>query len=99
MSTEGRLWVDFNEMMDDDLVLLSKSDIKQDVNGSGIALFAGKIVQIYDEDFNDEGERDDLWAKGEVELNPYYNTNHWSARAKWCCRIDQNGIRNASDCK
>ena len=44
---EARLYVDFNEMIDDDLVLLSKTDFKKDSQGNLIELKEGlKLIFI-----------------------------------------------------
>ena len=42
---EPRIYVDFNEMIEDDLVLLSKTDIKLDSAGKRIELLAGAKVK------------------------------------------------------
>ncbi len=89
-----RLYVDFNEMIDSDLGLLSKTDYKLDSAGNEILLFEGLIVHIYSDDVDDHDKIDNLVASGIVELNKH---GGWASVCKWNCRIDSHGIRNQSD--
>lgn len=92
---EARLYVDFNELIDSDLVLLSQTDFKKDSKGNTVVLKEGMRIKIYSDDRNEKNEPDNLIAEGSVELNQsgvYKN-------CKWICRIDKNGIRHASDLK
>jgi len=89
-----RLYVDFNEMLEPDLVLLSAGDMKTDSSGTEIHLHQGLSVDIYTDDIDDQGHPDPLIASGVVEANA---DRGWSRRAKWCCRIDEAGIRHLSD--
>lgn len=92
---EPRLYVDFNEMLEPDLVLLSKEDTTVDSHGNVVVLREGLPVRIYDEDSDINGNVDNLIAEGVAERNI---ATGWSAVAKWCCRIDSNGIRHESEC-
>ncbi len=65
----ARLYVDFNEMVESDLVLLSKLDVKVDSSGNEIVLSEGLDVYIYMDDTNALGTKDNLLAEGVVELN------------------------------
>ena len=89
-----RIYVDFNEMLDKDLVLLSKEDSKVDSTGNMIALTEGKEVYVYMDDSDEYGNPDYLIAHGIVVRN---NEKGWSSAAKWCCRIDENGIQHQSE--
>jgi len=89
---EPRLYVDFNELIDHNLVLLSQSDYKADSMGNSIHLYEGKIVSIYMDDTDEEGNPDNLLAEGIVIPNPL--PNHI---AKWCCRINEKGIYHESE--
>ena len=89
-----RIYVDFNEMLDSDLVLLAKTDEVTDSSGETIQLREGLRVFIYSEDVDHDGKSDNLIAQGIVEPNI---RRDWSAAAKWCCRIDNHGIRHESD--
>lgn len=91
-----RLYVDFNELLAPDLVLLSRHDAKPDVNGEMVHLYEGRIVAIFSDDLDDQGQRDDLVAVGVVERN---SDKGWSKHVKWCCRIGPEGIRHESDFK
>jgi hypothetical protein len=83
-----RIRVDFNELLDDDLVLLSKTDEREDSEGNRILLSSGAQVSIYEFHQYDNGEKEWLLAEGVVELN----TSQEKPVAKWCCRINERGI-------
>ncbi|MFV0480921.1 MAG: hypothetical protein ACK5LP_02950 [Campylobacteraceae bacterium] len=87
-----RIYVDFNEMIEEDLVLLSKTDLKKDSDGIEILLFEGKKVDIYMDD-EEDGFVDNLIASGTVERN---NSERFKV-CKWNCHIDKNGIMSESD--
>jgi len=84
--------VDFNEMLEPDLVLLSKTDIKIDASGAVVEFREGLHVQIYEDDIGINGEPERLVADGVVERNR--SDRDWASAAKWCCRIDARGIRH-----
>ncbi|WP_275152542.1 hypothetical protein, partial [Elizabethkingia meningoseptica] len=65
----ARIQVDFNELIESDLVLLSQQDIKLDYSGQEVLLFAGKEIDIYMDDTDENGAVDNLVASGTVELN------------------------------
>lgn len=89
-----RICVDFNEMLESDLVLLAKDDTKVDSAGTLVTFYEGMDVAIYNEDRNEDGVRDDLIAEGTVERN--VAPQQWAKAAKWCCRINKDGIRYES---
>ncbi len=93
---EARLYVDFNEMIEDDLVLLSKTDFKEDSKGNTVKLKEGLKVKIYSDDLSGCSEEDNLIAEGIVELNTHAG---WINEAKWNCRINKAGIYNESQKK
>lgn len=45
-----RIYVDFNEMLDTDLVLLAQNDTKADSSGSDVQLSVGMPVHVYSDD-------------------------------------------------
>lgn len=90
---DTRLYVDFNELIESDLVLLSQQDTKLDFAGREVLLFEGMQIGIYTDDTDENGFVDNLVANGTVELN---NTGLFPV-CKWNCRIDKNGIQNESD--
>ncbi|WP_026685656.1 hypothetical protein [Azovibrio restrictus] len=91
--TKPMLYVDFNEMLEPDLVLLSTSDTKTASNGALVTLEAGQEVTVYMDDIDEHGNSDNLVATGIVEAN---KTEGWGTHVKWCCRIDANGILHQS---
>jgi hypothetical protein len=92
---EPRIPVDFNEMLESDLVLLSQTDTRVDSSGATIVLKEGLTVLLYEEDSSADGQPDYLIASGRVEKNT--SDASWAQPAKWCCRIDAQGIRHLSE--
>jgi hypothetical protein len=94
----ARVYVDFNEMLDADVVLLSREDNKPDAEGNMVRFWEGGEVGVYMEDYDAENNRDDLIADGTSELNPYFGSDRqgWGATTKWILKIDSRGIRNLS---
>lgn len=88
-----RIYVDFNELVEPNLVLLSKEDERIASSGERILLFEGLLISVYMDDLDENGVVDNLIAEGVVERNPQ---DGWSSGVKWCCRIDESGIRNES---
>jgi hypothetical protein len=89
----ARIYVDFNEMIDFNLVLLSQKDTKLNSEGVEIELSEGLKIDIYMDDEQMNGFKDNLIASGIVERN----RSGLFEIAKWCCRIDENGIQHESD--
>ncbi len=87
-------YVDFNEMLEPDLVLLSATDTKTALNGTVVSLSDGLEVGVYMDDTDEQGHPDNLVATGVVEAN---QTTGWGAHVKWCCRIDAKGVRHQSE--
>jgi hypothetical protein len=94
MANRPLFYVDFNELMDFNIVLLSQTDIKKNTEGNDVRLFEGLPVSIYSDDVGVDGKLDNLVAEGIVVPNRF--TEHFG-HVKWCCQIDQNGIRHQSD--
>ena len=90
-----KIRVDFNELAGN-IVLLSQSDTKTDSDGNLVTLHEGMWVTVYDED-EEDGQPDNLIAEGIVVPNPLVKEHPAWAHVKWCCRIDQNGIKHESD--
>lgn len=89
------LKVDFNEMLDSNLVLLSAHDVKLNSCGELVSLHEGLSVTVYMEDTDENGSVDNLVAKGIVARN--LSEVGWASNAKWCCKIDDHGIRHESE--
>lgn len=93
---KARIYVDFNEMVDYNIVLLSKDDRKMDSQRNIITFYEGMPVSIYMDDVDENGQADNLIAEGtaiKMDLRKYPGWKH----VKWVCRIDSNGIINESD--
>lgn len=93
INKKPRIYVDFNEMIDSDLVLLSQKDTKLNSDGVEIELTEGLKIDIYMDDEQMNGLKDNLIASGIIERN----RSGLFEIAKWCCRIDENGIQHESD--
>lgn len=94
-SDHPRFKVDFNEMLDSNLVLLSADDMKSNSCGELVSLHEGLQVIVYMEDNADNGSVDNLVAKGVVARN--LSDVDWASNAKWCCKIDDHGIKHESE--
>ncbi len=64
-----RIRVDFNELLEEDLVLLSKTDEKEDSEGNVIRISEGAHVSIYEYNHYDDGTREYLLAEGAPGIN------------------------------
>ncbi|MGZ8180604.1 MAG: hypothetical protein ACXWT1_01455 [Methylobacter sp.] len=83
-------------MLAPDLLCLSHGESLRTADGRLIELRAGMSITAYDEDTDDDGNRDDIFASGIVEISPEFAQCQGS---KWSLRIDSNGIRHESDLK
>lgn len=86
--------VDFNELVEPNVVLLSKADQREDKGGQIVTLVEGMRVLVSEEDLNERGERDDLIAAGVVIPN---TAGGWTTPARWSCLIDGRGVCHKSD--
>jgi hypothetical protein len=91
---KARIAVDFNELVQSDLVLLSKTDLVLDSAGNVVLLTVGLPVSIYEYNKYADGTPEYLLADGFAELNDPAVNGEWSKSAKWCCRIHARGIQN-----
>lgn len=83
-----RFSVDFNELLERDLIMLSQTDLRKDTNGSSVLLVEGLPIEVQEDNLYDDGTREVLFARGVVEAN---STGTWSY-VKWCCRFDSEGV-------
>lgn len=90
----SNFYVDFNEMVDANTVLLSADDSKVDACGVPVQLHEGMLVSVYMDDLDENGNVDNLVANGVVGKTA---EGGWPAHVKWCCRIDSDGIRPQSE--
>jgi hypothetical protein len=88
-----RIQVDFNELVQSDVVLLSKTDLVVDSAGVGILLTEGLPVFVYEYNHYADGTEEYLLADGIAELNNTAFNGEWSKAAKWCRRINEYGVR------
>ena len=95
MTTE-RIYVDFNEMVDYNIVLLSANDTKTSLEGNEITFYEGMKVSIYSDDHSDDGQVDNLIAEGVVIKYDLSHYPYWQ-HVKWCCLINEKGIIHESD--
>ncbi|MCM1216673.1 MAG: hypothetical protein NC331_13615 [Lachnospiraceae bacterium] len=93
---KARVYVDLNEMVTDNIVLLSKDDTQIDDRGSIVTFYEGMPVSLYSDDMSDSGEIDNLIFEGtaiKYDLNNYPNWRH----VKWCAYIDWDSFMHESD--
>lgn len=93
---KARVYVDLNEMVTDDIVLLSKDDAKFDSMGSIITFFEGMPVRLYSDDASNSGETDNLIFEGTAINLDLKSDPEWR-HVKWCARIDWNSLMHESD--
>lgn len=88
-----KIEVNFNEIIDDFKILLSQSDMIIDSEGNEILLKEGLEIDIFEPDYDEQNNRDDIVASGFVTeyVNPLYK------QVKWCCKNDKKGIKHISD--
>jgi len=90
-----RLYVDFNEILEPGLYLLSKDDVKTDSSGALVHLREGDHVWVYSDDGDKDGQPDALLAKGKIERNQALDS--WAAAVRWCVRLDGEEMLHYSD--
>ena len=89
-------WVaaDFNGMLERDLLCLAHGDTAKTADGRAVELAAGMHLTAYDQDADEHGGPDDIFASGVVESSPSYAQCRGSV---WSLRIDGDGVRHESD--
>lgn len=92
--TKPKIDVDFNELIDDNQILLSQTDFRRDIEGNDIFLNEGLEIDIFEIDYDENNKRDDIIASGFVTQ---CKDPHYKDVVKWCCKIDSNGVRHTSD--
>jgi hypothetical protein len=88
-----RFEVDFNEMVSDNICLLSQTDKRADASGHIITLREGMEVDVFMEDLDEDDNPDPLIASGIAQHN---TAEDWSKHVKWVVVIDEKGIRPKS---
>ena len=93
------LSIDLNEGVACDLYLLSKTDIKLDINGNPVKIYEGMKIFVWDCDYDDDDKKCILVADGTAELNTIKIGSWSSDKIKWCCKTDKNSFRHEyKDC-
>ena len=95
---EPRIYVDLNEMVTEDIALLSRDDSKTDSQGNRVVFYENMPVRIYSDDASPDGETDNLLADGvaiRYDLKMFPGWEH----VKWCVRIDWDSLMHESDQK
>jgi hypothetical protein len=72
------------EIVEQDVYLLSTADEIVDSMGRVIRLSEGLDLSLYAEDVDEFGGKVVVFASGVAELNVRQD---WSRRVRWCCRI------------
>lgn len=89
-----RVSVDFNELIEPELVLLARDDHRVDTAGGHLSLYEGRTVHLVMDDLDDDGAPDPLFATAVVERAPRTPHTHG---AKWCGRLTAAGLRHRSE--
>lgn len=87
------LHVDYNEIIDENVVMLSQTDTKNDYFGHPVQLYEGLEVIGYQKDEDINGIRDDIIMKGICIPNETESFRH----VKWLLKANEKGIWNISE--
>ena len=87
------LYVDYNEFIDVDLVMLSQHDSRQDFFGNTVPLREGLEIVGYSDDEDLDDNKDDLVAEGVCVRNDTGTFTH----VKWLFKMNSDGVRHISD--
>ncbi|QBK04734.1 hypothetical protein DW355_08070 [Hylemonella gracilis] len=82
-----RVRVDFNELVDSELFLLSKTDLVESDDGTCLTLQPGMCVIAFEHNAYEDGAHEYLYVHGTVEENDPSINGEWTRSAKWCCRF------------
>jgi hypothetical protein len=88
-----KIYADFNGIFGD-ILCLSHEETSKDEFGNLVKLHEGMKITAFDEDFDENGNRDDLIASGVAEHSPEWLQCHGS---KWILRIDENGVYHQTE--
>jgi hypothetical protein len=90
-----RISVDFNELVEADLVLLAASDRVHCEDGSELVLVPGLAVIAFERNAYADGTMEYLYAVGHAERNDPSVNGAWTGNAGWCCRFT-GGIQSSA---
>lgn len=82
-----RIQVDFNELIEKDLILLSKEDTKADSAGNLITFAERMPIGIYSDDNLDENNRIDCIIADGIAIQTPHQWQENYPHVKWCCRL------------
>ena len=82
------VYVDFNELLDTNLVMLSQGDSRNDYRGNPVSFYEGLEIIGYQEDEDMDGTRDDLLIEGICTAN----TTGYAPHVKWVLKGNDKGI-------
>ncbi len=88
---KARVYVDFNELVEENIVLLSRDDWQTDTNGKQVRLEEGMPISLY----SDSAEDLYFLAEGTVIKYDLQDFGSWK-HVKWCCRFEINGLLRKS---
>lgn len=60
----SRFIVDFNELIEPELIMLSQTDLKKDIDGAAVMLFECLEVEVQEENLYDDGTHEILFGRG-----------------------------------
>ncbi|MCE3602711.1 hypothetical protein LXA47_03740 [Massilia sp. P8910] len=84
-----RIRIDAGDMLNYNLVILSRRDEEADCAGAVIGFYRGMPVAIVADDTDEQGQPGYLIADGHAD--PVAAAPTWAADARWLCRIDKKG--------
>lgn len=90
---EARIYVDLSEMIEENIVYLTKEDHIYDSKKKIIKLKEGLKVKLYSDDFISCSEKDNLIADGVVTRNSGVTVTQ---NSEWYCRLSSRGFYNES---
>ena len=88
---KARVYVDFNELVEENIVLLSKDDWKSDSDGKRVCFEEGMPISLY----SDSAKDIYFLAEGTVIKYDLQDFSSWK-HVKWCCRFEINGLLSKS---
>lgn len=65
----SRFEVDFNEVIEPDLIMLSQTDARKDIAGVQVMLLETLAIEVQDQNLCPDGTQEILFAHGVVEAN------------------------------
>lgn len=82
-----RIRVDFNELVEPGLVLLSKTDLVRCDDGTEAVLRPGMALVAFEYNEYEDGTTEYLFVQGNAEPNDPEKNGEWTRAAQWCCRF------------